>query len=97
MSSQNPALSYYLDTPEKQAVFEKYSFVKLKKNYAECLQKFIFEEFRKQVSWDYIHKLVSVSRKRSRKVNIKKYLIDATQAAGFDWEDTFRNQCQFCI
>ena len=97
MRSQNPALSYYLDTPEKQAVFVKYSFVKLKKNYAECLQKFIFEEFRKQVSWDYIHKLVSVSRKRSRKVNIKKYLIDATQAAGFDWEDTFRNQCQFCI
>ena len=82
MSSQHPVNCNYLDTAEKQVVFEKYSAVKSEKKYAECLQLFIADMYRKQVSCDYIHKFIS--RKRSRRVNIKQYLIDATQAPGFD-------------
>jgi len=95
MSSRHPLNCNYLDTAEKQVVFEKYSAVKSEKKYAECLQLFIADMYRKQVSCDYIHKFIS--RKRSRRVNIKEYLIDATQAPGFDWKDTFLNQYKYCI
>ena len=95
---QYPSGSCFLTSAEKQIVFDKYLTVTPKKKYVEYLQHFISSQYpRKQISSDYVKKLVHRANKRKLKEVFLREITNARNSVIFSRADTFKNQCEFCI
>ena len=95
---QYPSGSCFLTSAEKQIVFDKYLIVTPKKKYVEYLQHFISSEYpKKQISSDYVRKLVHRANKRKPKEVFLREITNARNSVIFSRADTFKNQCEFCI
>ena len=95
---QYPSGSCFLTSAEKQIVFDKYLTVTPKKKYVECLQHFISIRYpRKQISSDYVIKLVRRANKRKPKEAFLREITNARNSVIFARADTFKSQCEFCI